>query len=317
MPLSRLSEPELANAFAGAHRQIERRLAEPGCTYVSLANEIGITDSALKQFIRRGRQADHNHVRRGAAFEKIVAYLTRQDQLAGTAEADTITDQEVGLLDSLSGLDYRQQVLISYWAVSRILNVNEAKNQRSGKKMSGYYYCYRNGSNPNYLVKSLLRIAEVDGVPGSLYEFFHSHYDSNGVLKESDGMFLSLATSIYLFGDLAQGEGIDFIILKEPLSDDFDLIPAFQVSIDHEHRPFFAKMLCVKQTAEVSGQSFDDETLLKTQTGLVRKEQVVQSGINGDRDLGARLLDHLRVEECDDLVRIELRDVVRRVLGNG
>jgi|GEM_PF-5227658 len=313
MPLSRLSEADLANAFHGAHRRILEELEQPDCSYASLAAKIGITDSALKQFVRRGRlRDDSSQVRRGAAFEKIVRYLRARDSLAIEGEPKDLTGEDARIIDTLSSLTERQKVLVSYWAVSEILGVNEADIDRSGRKMAGYYYCYRSGSSPEYLVKSLLRIAPVDGIPNScLYEFFHSHYDSNGVLKESDGLFTSIAKCNYLFGDLAKGEGIDFLLMKEPLSEKFDFIPAFQVSVDHNHQPFFAKLLCFRLTNEVSGQSVDDETSLRENTGIIRKDVVAATGIDGDKLLGRRLLDHFL---ADPLTRIEMSDIVTRLL---
>lgn len=313
MPLSNLSERELIATFEETHKQILALLDRPGCTYAWLASEIDITDSALKQFVRRGRRRDNTPVRRGAAFERIVSYLKRQQWQEG-AEAQGPDERDIKLLEELDQRDYKSKVLIAYWAVGAILGADEANNARSGEKMAGLYYCYRNAANNRYLVRSLLQIAKVDGLLGrNLYQFFHWHYDGNEVLKKSDGMFVSLSNCAYLFGDVAGGAGIDFMIMQEPLADDFSLLPGFQVSIDHHRDPFFAKILCIKQEWS-AGEAVQIPDAMKENTGLLLKDHVRLAGIDGDIGLGGSVVDHLRVSECDALTRINMNDLVRRVL---
>lgn len=314
MALSQLSDQELLAAFEHAHRYIDQLLKQPGHSYASVAAQIGITSSALKQFVRRGNLRDDGPVRRGAAFASIVRFV-RESEGKGSAGDEGPSARDLQLLEQIDKLSYQSKVLVAYGAISSILRADGAKSAAAGEIMSGLYYCYRNATNETYLIKSMLQITKVPGFPDkNLYQFFHWHYDGNEVLKKSDGMFLSLADNAYLFGDVAEGAGIDYMVMPVPLSKDFFFIPGFQIAIDHKREPFFAKIFCIKQAWPEGAPEGEAPDALKERTGLVAKEDVRRAGIDGDRDLGARLLDHLVVSESDSLIRIESDKVVRRVL---
>ncbi len=296
-------DSELPAVFTRCHSLVRKRLSEP-TTYRALAEEIGIDQNALKQFVRRGdalAAGDSNSkINRGQVFAKIYQYVERVSVVGLPASSDEKKQEK--FFEQLDNMRYQDQVKIAFYAIKNILGVRSGENEEAKNGLSGTYFCYRSATLDGFFVKSVLCISPTYHVEEkTIWEFRHAHQDASGTVKSSDGMFLLIGPTIYLLGDVSEGNGIDFICLNDELSHDAQYLTGFEVSIDHNRVVFFSRLILVKTSEHVEASHLTKEFLIE-HTGAVMRKQIETFGINGDIGLGKSVLSSLQFQQSNTAV---------------
>jgi hypothetical protein len=310
MSIYDLSEAELRDAFDESARAV-RNLLGNGWTYAKLAREIGVGESALKQFVRRDAERGDQPIRRGAAFDRIYRYIALNEAeakaepahrpslaqlLAAVAsEHDAKSDRE---------LNEKQRMGI-YGILMKMLGVKADAVIDTTEKILNRkkFYCIRNAIARDFVVISVLdfrNLSPQGQVP--IWEFSHTYQDHDGIQKKSDGVVLVMHNNIYLLGDIGLGEGLDMFVIREPIAI-AKFLNGFLVSIDDYHRPFFAQTVLI-DSAEVEGAS---DPSLFSGDGLIPKRALRRFGVEGNPLLGMQLDRQLDIEESSSVLRIRKR----------
>ena len=107
-------------------------------------------------------------------------------------------------------------------------------------------------------------------------------------------MFLLIAQTIYLLGDVLNGKGIDFICLNAETNENTEYLSGFEISIDHNWIVYHSPIILKRESRQVENRYFD-ESFLRQNTGAVRCVDVEELGISGDKGLGKSVLSALKV----------------------
>jgi hypothetical protein len=190
-----------------------------------------------------------------------------------------------------------------------MLGVDDLQLRRSGSKMEGIYVCYRKTGIQDEFLKSIISIRKWDGDENSQkWEFVHYYYNKRGELRESDGIFLPINTNIFMFGDIEHGAGIDYILLKEPISSTFNFVEGFEVAIDRSHEPYFVKIVCVRAHDSSVGAALEDRKLMQNRVGIIDRSQLMGEKLGEIANLGEILLEQVFNYSDDFPIRLGRND---------
>lgn len=239
MNIYKLSEPQLAEAFHQCVGWVEESVANPNETYASLAARIGVGESALKQFVSRGRKPSSGSIRRGASFDKIFIFMNK---INGETHETYRHDSQYYQEDSLTDLEKSK----FYLPLMKMLKIKkESMLNIENKILERRFFCIRSAISKNLFVVSEITFRQIkyfDGYP--IWEFQHHYIDGNGVDKKSDGVVFTQHKNVYMFGDISSGEGIETLIIRESPSIS-NFLFGFMVSSD-DYKPFFANMIFIE-----------------------------------------------------------------------
>lgn len=291
MSIYDLPDGDLELAFREAHQWVAERLKSPGVTLSSLAAEVGIQLSALKQFYRRGQDQSLGSLKRGQSFDRI---FRASQQASRSLSPDDINPDDVS--DAV-----KRSV---YSTIIRMLKISSASMEFADKKVfRSKFICYRKSTNPDKVVASEIGFRKLTKGENLAWEFSHYYQDSDGSDKKSDGPAIVQNNTIYLFGDIQNGEGIDIFLIREPTGQARYLV-GFLISIDQQHLPFFSKVVLVR-TGQTDWSGQDDDQTLDPEAGIVSTQDLLATGIYGDREFARSLLTQLDIEACTSVLKIE------------
>lgn len=310
--LIEVPDNDLVSIFALCQRRVKADLAG-GKTFSTLAEEIGVGESALKQFVHR--TPGESGVRRGAAFADIYRHYfsPNHDGAIGNIKPDD-------LIGELLGLPANRLKTVAYGLLMAMLRIKPDHQEEASRRMFKRLYCFRNAVGGDYLVKSMLTFEQVGsehGVP--VWQFFHRYKDDSGINKTSDGVALAVKDTVYLIGDVKEGEGLDIFVVRNQIgSADFFL--GFHVSVD-DHRPLFSNTVLFDEALFNSqgenngpreGVEADDDELADHTTGIVKKSDIREFGMFGDVEFGKSVLDQLEIKDAKGVLRIKTRKLQPR-----
>ncbi|MDF7777232.1 hypothetical protein P1X14_18375 [Sphingomonas sp. AOB5] len=308
-----------------------------GRTYTQLAEDIGVGESALKQFVKRGQDSGSQPLRRGAAFERIYNYFSASDETPSEPAKDggdwkapnlspfetrptwaqamvTAQTADGGREDRM--LDVGQRAAI-YSLLMKMLGVKGESLESASMKVFGRkeFYCFRNAVTSNFVVVSRIVFEDISSDPRyPIWEFKHHFEDNDASHKETDGVALVMHNNIYLLGDIQRGEGLDLFLIREPLGSEAKFLLGALTSIDDYHQPFVANVVLVDaaEMTRAGGSKLDGESdapaaLPFDGQMIIRKEELEAFEIAGNRQFGRQVAAQLQVEASDTVLRIRKR----------
>lgn len=292
MSIYQLSDDEVPVAFRDCVKWIENKLAEPDETYASLARNICVGESALKQFVRRGG-IERTSIRRGASFDKIYQYITSYRKYNKFGEI--IKNRNSDLTDEQKAQFYFPLMEMLKIEKESMLNIEEKILRR--KK----YYCIRRAISEEYYVLSEIKFEEIiNNYDFPVWEFTHHYIDGSGEDKKSDGIVFTQHKNIYLFGDISKGEGIETLVLRESAA---NFLFGFMISSD-DYKPFFANMIFIE--SEFANEKLKSPFLSNNKNrsnlswdkilGVVPKKFIESLSLGEESDFGSKkIAPHLEV----------------------
>jgi hypothetical protein len=126
------------------------------------------------------------------------------------------------------------------------LYISGADVRRFDAKMSGRYVMLRKSVHSGQtIVKSLLEIRRTGGKEEQLH-IVHSHRDRHNVERVSKGFVFSLVRMTYCVLRVEHGEGMEFLVLREPIQRDFEKMMGFLISMNMDRSVIEARV-CVER----------------------------------------------------------------------
>lgn len=322
--LEHVSDADLPKAHRFALEKLEAARAERSVTLAELANRLDLSESALKQFMFRGRQPDFAPSRGSAVFSQIYRHFAEAEAHIAEAEAakprPKLTEflPEIGQILTgkahLSANPFCRGAI--YAGIMSMLQVDSREMESTNSRvLKREFYCFRNAAMRGYYVKSLVRFERIVFDELSTFEFHHCYIDDNGLEKKSDGLAISLNKTVYLLGDVQEGEGLDLIMIREPMDDTAEVLSAFQVTID-DHRPICSNAVLIDadifdnfHRKEINKRNMRD-------TGVFSKDQILGLKLFGSKINSENLLTQLHIPDGAGSLRIKLRKLISSKLAD-
>ena len=310
--LSDVPNAALREALAYCVERISE-LRNAGLQLSAIAERIGVGESGLKQLIRRAQDDSASDLRRGAVFAQAYAYFRQQRRSTAFADQEEVES----VLASLMAHNVTMQKCIAYSLLMQMIRINPAAQDRAAAKAYRRLYCFRNAVHPKYIIKSqvdFVQLSEFDRGLSAAWEFYHRYVDNNGIEKRSDGVVFVIQNNIYLLGDVQNGEGLDIMIVREPV-ENADFMIGFHVSID-DHRPFFANMVYFdadrfdEMEEELGLRTVAAAFAKEENTGIYEKDDVRAGAFLKSEILGKSLHEQLNIEGSNGVLRIKQRHLI-------
>jgi hypothetical protein len=297
MSLYDVKDEDLLKVYDECVQKIEHDLKHRSHTYASLARDIGVGESALKQFVHRFKNLDiGTKIKRGAAFERIyVKYCS---------EPEIPEDRHIS--DVAKFYFYRQ--------FQKIVGVSPSHNKDVSRSIfsKGNYLCFRISTDLKHVDISDIIFSNLGDIFSHgdeskvehIWEFKHSFHEIDGD-RISDGLAFSIKNTVYLIGDIGYGSGLDIIRFKSTSIDGPKFLCGFLDSIDQNLSPFSSNVvLCPRSLFD--GQN--GSSLLES--GLMPIEELQNVQISGIQSFGEKLKQQLQDVGSESIVRIRNRYIL-------
>jgi hypothetical protein len=126
------------------------------------------------------------------------------------------------------------------------LNVTDHEINKLSAKMFGdfsgdYVLLRKSVVDPNMVVKSRLRIDRAHG-RDALPKARHFHHDRQNIERVSTGVFLPLVSNVYGILEVENGEGLEFIALRNPIQWNFQKMMGFMTSMNMDRNILSARI---------------------------------------------------------------------------
>jgi hypothetical protein len=311
--LYKLKDSELHSAYIECVSWVRLRLDLPGTTYATLASELTVGESALKQFIHRAGDLSTNrtNVRRGATFERIYSAMKRDP-----GDKIEVPDDRK-LSPAMKSFFYGN-------FLKMIGSGEEIQREASQKVFNNHsYMCYRNATSCEYIVISEIVFTEIKSDHGIIWEFEHFFEDNDGQ-KKSDGIAFALHNTIYLIGDISEGNGLDIIRIGMPQKEDVNFLIAFIESIDDKRQPFIANAILlpthnVEENGhiDISSLDLDADTMTHVSMrnpGILPKYIASHFHYDNFSNFGAKMLKQLSLEDAKNTLSIRKKYMIPGIL---
>ena len=258
-----MAHDDVVTQTAQIVRAIISSLYKHGESIESVARRAGLSDIAVRQFLKRTPvryRASNVTVKKlrelilkeqanlkGEAAFLFQSYAELLSAGSGSHHPDSVPSEERLRADTE---EYHTFAGVLYRSIGKLLGVEPLTYARTLVKMRGRYVCYRNATAKDYIVKSSLRI---DLKPGfdDVWEFVHLQRDAFQDQRSTDGPVIALSRTLYLVGDMESGQGLEIIVLKEPLPRKFSRLRGFIITMDQNREVYSARICCLPLQAGV------------------------------------------------------------------
>lgn len=273
------SIPENADLvkIAVACRAIIREMRKQGRSFEAIAQEITLQSapvsvSALQTFLQRDEGTRVNKA--NETFRAVYNYIRKSRHTQSPAVRAKITE----LWHLLSGnspeseyTDENQKSFVNITTAGLFANwlhISGLEVLRVYTKLVGRYIMLRKSiRDENLIVRSLVTIEFIENEKqygaGALLAT-HKHYDVYMRPRVSKGFLLPVVRNIYFLMNVEDGEGLEFIALKEPVQSDFKRMLGFITTMNTD-RKLLSSHVCLERETENWSEfqsprfSFDDK----------------------------------------------------------
>lgn len=134
----------------------------------------------------------------------------------------------------------------SYQFISRMLGIDYQTTRRAASDFAGSYLCIRPSSrNPERYVVSQVVIQPREFVE-DVWEYRHFITTDLGEGRETDGMVLAVDQHLILLGDIAQGRGLETLVIRRPGLTRSSTIAGVTMSVSLDGTPIVCQIALIR-----------------------------------------------------------------------
>jgi hypothetical protein len=111
--------------------------------------------------------------------------------------------------------------------------INKLSAKMFGDFSGDYVLLRKSAREANLIVKSTLKIDRARG-RSVLPKVRHTHIDRQGIVRTSTGILLPIVSNVYGVLEVENGEGLEYIALRNPLQWNFNKMMGFLISMNME-----------------------------------------------------------------------------------
>lgn len=273
-------------------------LSNQGISIKSISEWTDISEGAINKF----QNSDTNtNFKRNTTASQLKKFLVEQYRFVAeklnnsnpdlVASIHLLNDDHIRIERTSASKEdiFRHNMLVgrAYDFIYEMLGVNKSVVQGVFPKLIGHFTCYRPGTDDNRLVISTIEFS-IQQYSLAL-EYSHVGRDKLGEIRKADGPVVVMGSYLYLLGDIDGGNGIEYIVIRDPGKLGKKYISGLCVTLNYAGEPIMGPVLLERlensekvEPRVIDSESFDKKHLLN-ELKIRHLDKIKSFGL---RDLG-------------------------------
>jgi len=254
--------------------------AECGIPLADIARDSPVTESAVKQFMLRGAIRP----RTNKTLVWLLKYIQKNANLLENSNRDLlekicrIQDYVSSVEENKNGLLYRLFYTndnpfagLAYKQILKMVNAPIELADKIGDKVEGKYSIYRITDREAKKIE-LTKMEVYRYNNREVWSYKHHRKDGMMVATVTKGFMIPMSNTIYFIGNIEKGYGMEMMVVREPISDEFSFMRGSIIYLDSNRDIVTSDILMAR---------IDDDVFLNDCFGEIHLEEIAAFH-NGD-----------------------------------
>lgn len=285
-------DSDLATKYAFQVRKVAEYLESSSIySYRELSDHAGVKEPALRQFMAR----NIDRPKYSQTLHKLYIFI------ATKLDASIIKDRDIFVM--VNEIKAARNIVESdsisvFRRLADHMETSFNRINRFGSNFNGTFYMYRYsivhgknevGDEDARIVKTKLVIVE-DAVMEKMWRFAHIYKDVAGVERVTYGAIFVLISTVYCFGKIGNGLGLEVIAFREPAAppDQQTITQALVMTIDTRYQPLVSRAI-IKYAGNNEEQCFGTFDAYNIEEEIRDFRKYMENPKDRDRSTGLNL----------------------------